>query len=357
MVRRSRRSEQPIVARLQPTQRDRGDRAADRRRPRGPSDAAAPGRRRRRRPAAGHLRHRRRGGGGRARGAAALRARCRWRTRARDHRGDPRARCCEHARRWRSAAHEETGLGRVRGQGGQEPPGHREDAGPRGPRARSAVTGDHGLTLIEPAPFGVIGAITPCTNPTSTIICNAIGMLAAGNAVVFNVHPSAKALLDRRPSALLNQAIAGGRRTAQRRDLRLPNPTIETAQELMRHPGVRLLVVTGGGAVVKAAMASRQARDLRRARQPAGGGRRDRRPRARPAATSCSAPPPTTTSSASTRRRCIVRRRGRRRADQGDDAGTARCCSARSQLPPLEKLIFAEHARARARHGPHQPAT
>ena len=41
--------------------------------------------------------------------------------------------------------------------------------------------GDHGLSLIEPAPFGVIGAITPCTNPTSTIICNAIGMVAAGN--------------------------------------------------------------------------------------------------------------------------------------------------------------------------------
>jgi hypothetical protein len=55
-----------------------------------------------------------------------------------------------------------------------------------------AITGDHGLTLLEPAPFGVIGAITPCTNPTSTIICNTIGMIAAGNTVVFNVHPTAK---------------------------------------------------------------------------------------------------------------------------------------------------------------------
>ncbi|MGZ7032028.1 MAG: aldehyde dehydrogenase family protein, partial [Thermoanaerobaculia bacterium] len=55
-----------------------------------------------------------------------------------------------------------------------------------------ATTGDNGLTLVESAPFGVIGAITPVTNPTSTIICNSIGMLAAGNSVVFNVHPYAK---------------------------------------------------------------------------------------------------------------------------------------------------------------------
>ena len=55
-------------------------------------------------------------------------------------------------------------------------------------------TGDYGLTLQDCAPFGVIGAITPCTNPSETIICNAIGMIAGGNAVVFNPHPSAKKL-------------------------------------------------------------------------------------------------------------------------------------------------------------------
>jgi aldehyde dehydrogenase len=116
------------------------------------------------------------------------------------------------------------------------------------------VTGDHGLTLTEPAPFGVIGAITPSTNPTSTIICNAIAMLAAGNAVVFNAHPSAKAC-SAQTVALLNRAVtgAGGPPNAV---TCVSNPTIESAQELMRHRGVRLLVVTGGGAVVKAAMAS-----------------------------------------------------------------------------------------------------
>ncbi|MFO0974641.1 MAG: aldehyde dehydrogenase family protein [Phycisphaerae bacterium] len=115
-------------------------------------------------------------------------------------------------------------------------------------------TGDRGLTLLERAPYGVIGSITPTTNPTSTIICNTIGMLAAGNAVVFNVHPNARRVSIRNV-ALLNEAIlsAGGPANLVNA---IPEPTIETATELMRHPGVRLLVVTGGAAVVKAAMTS-----------------------------------------------------------------------------------------------------
>ena len=54
-----------------------------------------------------------------------------------------------------------------------------------------AKTGDSGLTLTEMAPFGVVGAITPSTNPSETVICNSIGMIAAGNGVVFNPHPGA----------------------------------------------------------------------------------------------------------------------------------------------------------------------
>src|SRR6266545_3745584 len=117
-----------------------------------------------------------------------------------------------------------------------------------------ATTGDHGLTLVEPAPFGVIGAITPVTNPTSTIICNSIGMLAAGNSVVFNVHPYAKNCC-MQTIVLLNKAItgAGGPPNVI---AGVANPTIESAQELMKHSGVRLVVVTGGGEVVKAAMNS-----------------------------------------------------------------------------------------------------
>jgi hypothetical protein len=54
-----------------------------------------------------------------------------------------------------------------------------------------AWSGDRGLTLIEWAPYGVIGSITPTTNPTETIVCNGIGFVAGGNTGVFNVHPSA----------------------------------------------------------------------------------------------------------------------------------------------------------------------
>jgi acyl-CoA reductase-like NAD-dependent aldehyde dehydrogenase len=118
----------------------------------------------------------------------------------------------------------------------------------------TSFTGDHGLTLVEPAPYGVIGAITPTTNPTSTIICNTIGMLAAGNTVVFNVHPSAKNC-SMQTVALLNKTIiaAGGPPNVV---TCMAQPTIESAQEMMKHPGIRLLVVTGGGGVVVAAMQS-----------------------------------------------------------------------------------------------------
>jgi acyl-CoA reductase-like NAD-dependent aldehyde dehydrogenase len=117
-----------------------------------------------------------------------------------------------------------------------------------------AWTGDHGLTLVERAPFGVIAAITPTTNPTSTIINNSIGMLSAGNTVVFNVHPNAKEVSCYNVG-LINEAIAraGGPPNVV---TAMAEPTIESAQELMKHKGVRLLVVTGGPGVVKAAMAS-----------------------------------------------------------------------------------------------------
>lgn len=118
----------------------------------------------------------------------------------------------------------------------------------------TAWTGDGGLTLIEYAPYGVIGSIIPSTNATSTVICNSINMVAAGNAVVFNAHPGAKASSNHAVQ-LMNEAIveAGGPAnlvcaTAQ--------PTIETAQQIMQHPDVNLLTVTGGEAVVHAAMQS-----------------------------------------------------------------------------------------------------
>ncbi|MCA9582317.1 MAG: aldehyde dehydrogenase EutE, partial [Myxococcales bacterium] len=117
-----------------------------------------------------------------------------------------------------------------------------------------AQSGDDGLMLMERAPFGVICSITPCTNPTETIINNGIGMVAGGNSVLFNVHPSA-----RKTSAwyvgLLNRAIAAAGGPASLLNC-LAQPSIESAQAAMKHKGIRLLVVTGGGAVVQEAMRS-----------------------------------------------------------------------------------------------------
>lgn len=117
-----------------------------------------------------------------------------------------------------------------------------------------AFTGDDGLTLHERAPFGVIGSITPSTNPSETVINNAISMIAGGNSVVFNVHPGAKNI-SRLVIGWMNEAIVANGGPP---DLIccIADPTIESAQALMKHPGIRVVVVTGGGAVVKQAMSS-----------------------------------------------------------------------------------------------------
>jgi len=157
----------------------------------------------------------------------------------------------ENVERLSRMAVEETGLGRVEDKirkntlVATRTPGL-EDLTPR------AFSGDHGLTLVEPAPYGVIGSITPSTNPSETIICNAIGMVAAGNAVVFNPHPGARgvslATID-----LLNRAAAeaGGPHALL---YAVGEPSVATAEEIMDHPGIALVVVTGGPGVVRAAM-------------------------------------------------------------------------------------------------------
>src|SRR5947199_6131312 len=91
-----------------------------------------------------------------------------------------------------------------------------------------AFTGDHGLTLHEQAPFGVLLAITPSTNPTETVINNAISMIAAGNSVIFNVHPNAKQCC-RMVIEWMNQAICANGGPG---DLvvGIAEPTIESAQ-------------------------------------------------------------------------------------------------------------------------------
>jgi aldehyde dehydrogenase len=115
-----------------------------------------------------------------------------------------------------------------------------------------AFSGDHGLAVIEHAPFGVIAAVTPVTHSLPTLTGNAVSMIAAGNTVVFNPHPSGRRV-----------AAEGTRRynEAIYRDVGIDNlvcvitePTIESATALFQHRDVNLICVTGGPAVARAAM-------------------------------------------------------------------------------------------------------
>src|SRR6266702_4789637 len=113
-------------------------------------------------------------------------------------------------------------------------------------------SGDHGITLEEYTPFGVVAAITPSTHSVPTLSGNIVNIVAAGNAVVFNAHP-AGAKCAARAVQVYNQAIE--------RELGIQNvitiieqPTLDSFKAICSHDAVRLLCVTGGPAVVKAAM-------------------------------------------------------------------------------------------------------
>jgi len=150
-------------------------------------------------------------------------------------------------------AHEETGLGRTEDKVKKNLLVIHRTPGPE-ILEPTAWTGDGGLTLMERAPYGVIGSITPCTNPTETIICNGIGMVSGGNTVVFNTHPAAKGVSAYCIDLINRSSIeVGGPDNIM---CCVETPTIQSATELMHFPGLRLIVVTGGPGVVKAAMNS-----------------------------------------------------------------------------------------------------
>ena len=118
----------------------------------------------------------------------------------------------------------------------------------------TAWSGDRGLSLIEMGPFGVIGAITPCTYPSETILCNTMGMLAGGNTVVFNPHPAAiKTSIY--AINLLNEASleSGGPDNIA---VTVEKPTLETSNVMMKHKDIPLIAATGGPGVVTAVLSS-----------------------------------------------------------------------------------------------------
>ena len=148
---------------------------------------------------------------------------------------------------------DETGMGRAEDKTLKNILNADKAEGPEG-LDTTAWSGDKGLTIVEYAPYGVIGALTPSTNPTSTVLCNGIAMVSAGNAVVFNAHPGSKGATNYTVQ-IMNRAIqkAGGPANLL---CAVREPTLESAQGLMTHRGVNLLTVTGGAAVVRAAMQS-----------------------------------------------------------------------------------------------------
>jgi aldehyde dehydrogenase len=163
--------------------------------------------------------------------------------------------CVEQAEELGRMELDETGIGRL-----DHKIAKLRDAIPRAPGVEflrtETFSGDGGLTLSDAAPFGVIGAITPVTHSLPTLAGNAISMLAAGNTVVFNAHPSGAKV-----------AVEGVRRfnRAIRAELGLDDlltiievPTLESAAQLFDHRGVKLLVVTGGPAVARAALESKR---------------------------------------------------------------------------------------------------
>jgi aldehyde dehydrogenase len=117
-----------------------------------------------------------------------------------------------------------------------------------------AYSGENGITLTEYAPFGVIGAVTPVTHSLPTLAGNAINMLAAGNALVCNPHPSG-ARIACKGAQLFNRAIHDAIGIDNLITI-IGNPTLESAQAIFDHRDVRLLCVTGGPAVGRAALRS-----------------------------------------------------------------------------------------------------
>ena len=117
------------------------------------------------------------------------------------------------------------------------------------PDARS---GDNGITLEEYTPFGVVGAITPSTHSIPTLSGNIVNICAAGNSVVFNAHPSAAKCAAVAVRAY-NEAIY--RETGiENIACIIEKPSLDSFNALCKNEFTRLLLVTGGPMVVKAAM-------------------------------------------------------------------------------------------------------
>ena len=159
----------------------------------------------------------------------------------------------ERAQAWAELTVRDTGMGRVDHKVIKNYLAYELTPGPEELEC-TAVTGDSGIMLEEYAPFGVIGTITPSTNPVPTVINHAIAMLSGGNSVVFGPHPGAvQCTLQsmQEINAKLTEAGAPPNLLTS-----VTSPNLRTAKTIMNHPDIPLLVVTGGPSVVRAALES-----------------------------------------------------------------------------------------------------
>jgi aldehyde dehydrogenase len=119
-----------------------------------------------------------------------------------------------------------------------------------------ASGGSNGMCIEEFAPFGVLGVVTPVTHSIPTLSANAINMIASGNSLVANAHPSGANCAAHAIREYNNQIAA--KYGIDSLITCVNPPTLETAEQLFNHRGIALLVVTGGPAVSRAAMGAKK---------------------------------------------------------------------------------------------------
>ena len=100
-------------------------------------------------------------------------------------------------------------------------------------------------------PIGVIAGVTPVTNPTSTTMFKSIIAAKTRNVIIFGFHPSAQKCSVRAAEILREAAIKAG--APENCILWIPEPSVTATNLLMNHPGVDLILATGGTGMVKAA--------------------------------------------------------------------------------------------------------
>ncbi|MRR58268.1 MAG: aldehyde dehydrogenase family protein [Deltaproteobacteria bacterium] len=103
-------------------------------------------------------------------------------------------------------------------------------------------------------PFGVLAAATPTTNPTSTVMFKSLIAMKSRNVIIFAFHPRAQKCSAEAAKIMLEAAVSAG---APEGCIQwIEEPSIEATGLLMKHPGVNLILATGGNAMVKAAYSS-----------------------------------------------------------------------------------------------------